>query len=201
MSHAGTDATKAYDEIHAPGIIEETLSAEKFKGTISDTELSRLPPNETRHAKRPLEVADKKDLTGQYVKPEIHKIISVYDFEEVARHTFSPKAWAFYSSASNDLLTHYANSDFYQKVMFRPRVLRDVTHANTKRSILGVPTTAPFFVSPAAMARLAHPDGECAIAKGCEAEGLIQAVSHSYPSYPIRLEDLRCLDLTSPLDL
>ena len=27
------------------------------------------------------------------------------------------------------------------------------------------------------MARLAHPDGECAIARGCASEGLIQCVS------------------------
>jgi L-lactate dehydrogenase (cytochrome) len=45
-----------------------------------------------------------------------------------------------------------------------------------KRSILGFKTNAPFFVSPAAMARLAHPDGELAIARGCAKEGLIQCV-------------------------
>lgn len=61
--------------------------------------------------------------------------------------------------------------------MLRPRVMRNVAEVNTRRSILGCSSSAPFFVSPAAMARLAHPDGELALARGCANEGLIQVVS------------------------
>ena len=60
--------------------------------------------------------------------------------------------------------------------MLRPRVMRNVAEVNTRRSILGCPSSAPFFVSPAAMARLAHPDGELALARGCASEDLIQIV-------------------------
>lgn len=55
--------------------------------------------------------------------------------------------------------------------------MRSVPEAKTKRSILGFPSEAPFFVSPAAMARLAHKDGELALARGCASEGIIQCVS------------------------
>ena len=54
--------------------------------------------------------------------------------------------------------------------------MRNVAEVSTRRSILGLPTDAPFFVSPAAMARLGHPDGELALARGCATEGLIQVV-------------------------
>ena len=112
-----------------------------------------------------------------YTKPDLEKIISLQDFKEVASKTLSPKAWAFYSSAATDLNTLSKNAKFYQKIMFRPRILRNVDQVNTRRSILGCSSAAPFFVSPAAMARLAHSDGERALAKGCANEGLIQVVS------------------------
>ena len=120
-----------------------------------------------------------------HAKPEIHRIMSVHDFERVAEKTLTPKAWAFYSSAATDLVTHRNNADFYRRLMLRPRVMRDVTKANMKRPILGCPSSAPFFVSPAAMARLAHKDGELAIARGCAKEGIMQCIS-SNASYPLQ---------------
>jgi hypothetical protein len=42
--------------------------------------------------------------------------------------------------------------------------------------MLGQKVKLPFFVSPAAMARLAHPDGELALARGCEGFGVAQCV-------------------------
>ena len=115
--------------------------------------------------------------TEKYIKPDLYSLISAQDFENVARETLTKKAWAFYSSAATDLVTHHANSRFYRRIMLRPRVNRNIAEVRTKRSILGVPSSFPVFVSPAAMARLAHPDGELALARGCANEGLIQCVS------------------------
>ena len=134
--------------------------------------------------------------TETYTKPDLFKLISTHDFEDVAEKTLTTKAWAFYSSAATDLVTHHANSNFYKRIMLRPRVMRNVTEANTPRSILGCPSTAPFFVAPAAMARLAHPDGECAIARGCASEGLIQCVSS-----PLKRNPAHCDALLTSTDL
>lgn len=57
--------------------------------------------------------------------------------------------------------------------------MRDVTHVSTQSTILGLPVTLPVMVSPAAMARLIHPDGELAIARACAAKGIIQCISTS----------------------
>ena len=118
-------------------------------------------------------------------KPDLLKILSAADFEKAAEKTLTPKGWAFYSSAAQDLIAHHQNRDFFRRILFRPRVLRDVTVANTKTTILGHQTSAPFFVSPAAMARLAHKDGEKAIARGCANEGIIQCIS-SNSSFPLQ---------------
>ena len=137
-----------------------------------------LPPEQ----KEDIETIEKKTKqstsTDAYTKPDLFKVMSTQDFEDVARNTLTPKAWAFYSSAATDLITHHWNSNMYRRVMLRPRVMRDVANVETRRSILGCPSSAPFFISPAAMARLAHPDGELALARGCASEGLIQVVSN-----------------------
>lgn len=87
------------------------------------------------------------------------------------------KAWAFYSSAATDLITKEGNKRLFDRIWLRPRLLRNVKDVNTKTKILGQDVTMPFFVSPAAMAKLAHPDGEMAIAKGCDKFGIAQCVS------------------------
>ena len=178
LKYAGNDATAAYDEVHAPSILEESLSSDKFKGLLDQAEVVTLPEDQKEDITTIEKTRGQSTSTETYTKPDLFKLISVHDFEDVAQKTLTAKAWAFYSSAATDLVTHHGNSNFYRRIMLRPRVMRNVAEVNTKRSILGCPSTVPFFVSPAAMARLAHPDGECAIARGCASEGIIQCVSH-----------------------
>jgi len=69
------------------------------------------------------------------------------------------------------------NQSLLRRIMFRPRILRDVGKVSMKTSIMGCETSAPFFISPAAMAKLAHKDGELALARGAGTEDIIQCVS------------------------
>lgn len=181
LRYAGVDATAAYDEVHAPGILEETLPAEKYIGLLDQAQVVNLPPNQKQEMSTIEQKTGQPAPIGTYLKPDLHKLISIHDFENVAQRTLSRKAWAFFSSAATDLITHHANAGFYRRIMLRPRVMRNVAEANTRRSILGFSSECPFFVSPAAMARLAHPDGELALAKGCASEGLIQIVRCALP--------------------
>lgn len=114
-------------------------------------------------------------------RPALSSLISVHDFEAVARDNFTAKTYAFYSSAATDLVTQQANIQVWRQLLLRPRILRNVSKVSIKRRILGIDCDAPFFVSPAAMARLAHPDGELALARGCGKENIIQTVSGPVP--------------------
>lgn len=174
---AGTNATSAYEEVHAPGILEEHLSAEKFKGFLQEPS-SDVPPQGT--AKEAQETRENSNTAPTHVitgPPALHTLISAADFEEVAGRELTPKTWAFYSSAATDLTTHRQNKALSRRIMIQPRILRDVKNVDTKRNILGCESSSPFFISPAAMAKLAHPDGEIALAKAAASEGLIQCVS------------------------
>lgn len=48
----------------------------------------------------------------------------------------------------------------------KPRFLRDVSKRDISTTILGEKISIPLGVAPAAMQRMAHPDGECANVKG-----------------------------------
>ena len=166
-------------------MIEETLAPEKQIGIIDQNPRLKFPKDKKTGIEKIEQKKQRPRSTETHAKPELHKLISVHDFKQVATETLTPKAWAFYSSAAADLLTHHNNADFYRRIMLRPRVMRDVTEADMTCTILGCPTSAPFFVSPAAMARLAYKDGELAIARGCANENIVQCIS-SNASYPLQ---------------
>lgn len=194
LKYAGSDATRAYNEVHAPGMLEETLAENKFIGELlassdipTEASLSEVTatvntsdfdvPRSSRATTLPL-------FPCEYEKPALEALISAPDFRDVAEHELTPKAWAFYSSAATDLVTFKNNKELIRRIMFRPRILRDVKSVSMKRSILGCPSSAPFFISPAAMARMAHPDGECALARASATEGIVQCIS-SNASFPL----------------
>jgi L-lactate dehydrogenase (cytochrome) len=56
-------------------------------------------------------------------------------------------------------------------------VLRDVTNGSTETEFMGVKSTLPIFISPAAMAKLGHPLGEVNLTKGAGECGIVQGVS------------------------
>lgn len=180
LKYAGSDATQAFDEVHAPGIIEEALEDDKLKGSFENPS-SDLPSPTTVRAEDRQQAAPNANTPQRhdspYVVPALHTLISASDFTAVAEKALSAKTWAFYSSAATDLVTHHANKSLIRRIMIRPRVLRDVSHVCMKRKVLGFECAAPFFISPAAMAKLAHPDGELALAKGAANEGIIQCVN------------------------
>lgn len=168
LKYAGHDATQAYSEVHGPSVLRSGLEADKFQGALDqstvDEEWSKPPPG-----------AEKKAL-AKGEKPPLQTLISSHDFELVASQTAAEKTWAFYSSASTDLRTLAANKSSFDRIWFRPRVLKNVREVDTRTKILGSDYSLPLFVSPAAMAKMIHPEGECAIARACAEKKVLHGV-------------------------
>ncbi|KAL8750510.1 MAG: hypothetical protein Q9184_006404, partial [Pyrenodesmia sp. 2 TL-2023] len=169
LKYAGHDASHSYNEVHSSSLLPNTLTTSKLMGTLDTSAIS------DSWSKPPPQQNPKVQL--QHERPSLSTIISTHDLEAVAEKTLAPKTWAFYSSAATDLVTHKANSSFFDRIWFRPRVLRDVRERDTRSKIMGQDVSMPVFVSPAALARLVHPDGEKAIARGVQKKGIIQCVS------------------------
>lgn len=152
--------------------MSKILDPSKRKGTL---DRANIPSNSDFLKPSPDAEAQPELTIGS--KPPLTSIINAHDLEAVASKTLTKKAWAFYSSAATDLITKENNKRLFDRIWFRPRLLRNVKDVNTRTTILGNDVKMPFFVSPAAMAKLAHPEGELALAKGANAAGIAQCIS------------------------
>jgi L-lactate dehydrogenase (cytochrome) len=170
---AGTDATEEYDPIHPPGILEENLKPEDKLGKIN---LESLPKEE----KTPVQAGDVEN-EGPV---DLESILNIDEIEEVATKKIPYKGWAYYYSASDDLTSKSLNGAVYRQILLRPRVFVDCVRCDTSTSFLGHDVKLPIYVSPAAMARLAHPDGEWGIAQACEKFGAMQIISQNASMTP-----------------
>ena len=103
------------------------------------------------------------------------------DLELVAKSKLTRKAYAYYNSAADSLFSLQTNRQDWSKVSFRPRVLRNVARVDMRRKVMGHSAELPFFIAPAAMAKLGHPDGEMCLTNGASAKGIVYCAS-SYSS-------------------
>ena len=170
---AGTDATEEYDPIHPPGTLEESLPPGAKLGSF---DASTLPTTE----KSPAEV----DSAEEDAVPPLEDMLNLDEIEAAATKKISRKAWAYYYSAADDLHSKHLNNTVYRSILLRPRVFVDCTNCDTSTRILGHKVNVPFFVSPAAMARLGHPDGEHGMAKACSNYGALQIISNNASQTP-----------------
>ena len=65
----------------------------------------------------------------------------------------------------------------FSRIEFRPRVLRDVSEVDTSTTILGAPSAVPFAFGPTGFTRMMHHEGEPAVARVAERNGLVYALS------------------------
>ena len=76
-------------------------------------------------------------------------------------------------------MTKHQNRSSYSRVWFKPRVLRGVGTVDASSSLLGgtLATSIPVYVSPAALAKLGHPDGELNLTRAAGSAGIVQGIS------------------------
>ncbi|KAL6240467.1 hypothetical protein RBB50_012579 [Rhinocladiella similis] len=198
LEYLGQDATRAYSEVHSPGLVSRSLDASKNKGQLDETTVTEEWRPKQADVVEGTPPAERENQHGAYEKPPLDSMINLYDFEEVAQKLVTPKTWAYYSGAANDCLSLGANMDWYKRIWFRPRVLRGVRDVDTTTTVLGEKYSMPIFSSPAALAKLSHPDGELAMARGAVAKGtticvcygasysleeITQAMPRDYPKF------------------
>jgi isopentenyl diphosphate isomerase/L-lactate dehydrogenase-like FMN-dependent dehydrogenase len=109
--------------------------------------------------------------------PPISQILIITEMEQLALAVLSDKAVSYYHSATDDEITKEENSQIYKSILLRPRVFVDCTTRSTATNIIGNPLDIPIYIAPAAMAKLAHPEGEAGIAAACSQWGALQIIS------------------------
>ncbi|OBT90448.1 hypothetical protein VE02_01225 [Pseudogymnoascus sp. 03VT05] len=96
----------------------------------------------------------------------------------------NPTETEFFNSGSSSQVTVHENSTAFSKYRLRPRVLVDVSKADTSVNVLGSKISFPLSVSPAGIQAMAHPDGELATSRACAKRQVLMGVS-SFSNYPV----------------
>ncbi|KAL8422768.1 hypothetical protein RB596_003163 [Gaeumannomyces avenae] len=175
---AGRDATEDYDPVHPPGTLEENLKPEAKLGAVDPESLKRLQQDQAQER----QIAVVTPATDP--PAALETLFNLDEIEEAARKQVSRKCWAYYYSAGDDLFSKNYNNHVYRSILLRPRVFVDCTRCDLSTSLLGHRVGTPLYVAPAAMARLAHPDGENGIARGISSFGGVQIVSNNASQTP-----------------
>jgi isopentenyl diphosphate isomerase/L-lactate dehydrogenase-like FMN-dependent dehydrogenase len=103
--------------------------------------------------------------------------INIFEYELLAQERMNPVHWDFYANGSDDEVTLHANRADFGRIRLRPRVLVDVSQCSTSTTVLGQPLRMPILIAPTSLHCLAHPDGECATARGAGAAGSLMIAS------------------------
>lgn len=166
----------------------------------------------------------KKDKAEE--KVDLAMIVGLPDFDAAAKAILPAKTWAYYSAGGTDeyslALNRYVltSQNFFlwlidltagvfllpravfNQVLFRPRVMRDVTDVDLSTEFLGHKVSMPVAVAPAGMASLSHPDGEVLLSSGAGKTGIAQFVRSFSPlllcvfsAKPLTLSSLSPADL------
>jgi isopentenyl diphosphate isomerase/L-lactate dehydrogenase-like FMN-dependent dehydrogenase len=102
---------------------------------------------------------------------------NVADYERLAAERIEPGALGYFSGGAGDERTLRDNVGAYARWRLRPRMLVDVGEVSTATTVLGEEVSSPIGIAPVAFQRLAHPDGEPAMARAAASTGSLMCLS------------------------
>jgi 4-hydroxymandelate oxidase len=103
---------------------------------------------------------------------ELARIVSLLEFEAMARQAMEPDAYDYVAGGSWDELSLAENEAGWRRRTLRPRVLVGVARTTTATTMLGDPCAMPVAIAPIAAQGTAHADGEVATARAAAAAGI-----------------------------
>lgn len=110
-------------------------------------------------------------------KRRLAKSATIEDLRRVAKRRLPRGVFDYIDGGAEDELTMAANSDAYRRLIFSPRVLRDVSEIDISSVLLGKKLTYPLVLAPTGFTRIADPEGELAVARAAKRAGLPYALS------------------------
>ncbi|KAH9179789.1 FMN-dependent dehydrogenase-domain-containing protein [Lactarius sanguifluus] len=145
LKHAGNDATKAFMPIHPPGVLDALPRSARI-GPIDPNTVPRTVSEPTAE--------ESQIAKARAALPPPRAVLNLREMEELAKSVLNERSWAYYSAGGDDEMSFAANRESFSRFWFRPLAC------------------LPIFVSPAALARLGHPDGEMNL-------GILQSISNN----------------------
>jgi L-lactate dehydrogenase (cytochrome) len=101
----------------------------------------------------------------------------VGDLRRIARRQLPRGVFDYIDGGAEDERTLARNEAGFHAIGFRPRVLRDVSGVDPSSTLLGKPLAFPLVLAPTGFTRMAHSQGELAVARAAERAGLVYCLS------------------------
>jgi isopentenyl diphosphate isomerase/L-lactate dehydrogenase-like FMN-dependent dehydrogenase len=111
-------------------------------------------------------------------------ILTVLDFEDLARRALSPAHFGYMASGVDDDATVKRNREGFIRFHLRPRRLVDVSKVDLSIEVFGTTWATPIFLCPVGGHRMFHPEGELAVGRAARARNTVQVLS-SASSTPV----------------
>ena len=99
------------------------------------------------------------------------------DFRKIAKKKLPAPIFHYIDGGSDDEVTLKRNTDSFSKCDLVPNILASVGEPNLSTKVLGTQIDMPLFLSPVAMQRLFHHDGDKASARAAEKFGTFYSMS------------------------
>ena len=107
----------------------------------------------------------------------IARVLTIDDLRRLARRRLPRAVYDFVEGGAGDERTVTRNRAAFDRLLFRPRVLVDVSKREQATTVLGQRVATPVLVSPTGMAGLCWPKGEVAAARAAHEAGTIYTLS------------------------
>lgn len=117
-------------------------------------------------------VVQLEELTLDPTDWRLRRMACVEDYRRVARRRLPRGVFDYIDGGAEDERTLARNSAAFSDLEFRPRVLRDVSDIDTSTALFGRPLAMPVVLSPTGFTRIAHSQGELAVARAAERAGI-----------------------------
>ncbi len=107
----------------------------------------------------------------------LQKCYNFQDFRKLAKKNLPAPIFHYIDGGSDDEVTLKRNTDSFSKCDLVPNILASVGQPDLSTNVLGTKIDMPLFLSPTAMQRLYHHDGDLASARAAEKFGTFYSMS------------------------
>jgi isopentenyl diphosphate isomerase/L-lactate dehydrogenase-like FMN-dependent dehydrogenase len=103
--------------------------------------------------------------------------VNLADYERLAAGALTAGPLGYYMGAAGDERTLADNAAAWGRHKLLPRVMVDVSDVGTATTVLGTEVSMPVLIAPTALQKMAHPEGECGMARAAAAAGTVMVLS------------------------
>ena len=107
----------------------------------------------------------------------LQKCYNFQDFRKLAKRNLPAPIFHYIDGGSDDEVTLKRNTESFSKCDLVPNILASVGQPDLSTNVLGTKIDMPLFLSPTAMQRLYHHDGDLASARAAEKFGTFYSMS------------------------